>query len=151
MKSCVKCHGSLQETEVEKEVTVSGQTIYGQVPAYRCDACGELYFEAKDLLRFDLRAARELGRLGVHDGDSFRYMRKTLGLRASDLASMLGLSAETISRWERGERAVDRAAFTVLAALVSDKLDGRAATMNFLRAQQEPRAKEHTRVSLSGK
>ncbi len=40
-------------------------------------------------------------------------------LRATDLADLLGVAAETLSRWERGERPVDRAALTVIGALVA--------------------------------
>ena len=45
-------------------------------------------------------------------------MRKSVPLSAVELASLLRVAPETISRWETGERAVDRAAWLVVRALV---------------------------------
>lgn len=151
MKQCAKCQGTLSATEVPEEVTVAGATFAGKVAARRCDACGELYVAAEDALRFDLRVARELGSRGAATGEAFRFMRKTLGLRAVDLAELLGVAAETISRWERGERSVDRAAFTVLGVLVADRLDGRATTMKLLKAQQAPQAVAGLKLAVGTK
>lgn len=151
MKQCVKCNSALSATEVREEVTVAGATFSGAVPAHRCEACGEVYIAADDGMRFDLRVARELGTRGAATGDAFKFMRKALGLRAADLAGLLGVAAETISRWERGERPVDRAALTVVGALVADKLEGRATTMKLLKAQQEPQAVEGLRLAVGQK
>ncbi len=140
MKQCVKCKGALSVTEVREEVTVAGATFSGMVSARRCNACGEVYIAVEDGMRFDLRVAQDLGSRGAATGEAFKFMRKALGMRAVDLAELLGVAAETISRWERGERPVDRAALTVVGALVADKLEKRTTTMDLLKAQQEPQA-----------
>ena len=148
MKQCMKCDGALSATEVREEVTVAGATFTGMVAARRCDACGEVYIDAEVGMRFDLRVARELGSRGAATGEAFKFMRKALGMRATDLAELLGVAAETISRWERGERPVDRAALTVVGAIVADRLDGRATTMKLLKAQQEPQAFEGLQLAV---
>ncbi len=148
MKQCVKCSGALSAAMMREEVVVAGATFSGMVPTRRCDACGEVYLAAEDGMRFDLRVARELGSRGAATGEAFRFMRKALGMRATDLAELLGVAAETISRWERGERPVDRAALTVVGALVADKLDGRATTIKLLKAQQEPQAFEGMQLAV---
>jgi putative zinc finger/helix-turn-helix YgiT family protein len=151
MKQCVKCHGPLSATEIPEEITVAGATFSGKVRAQRCDACGEVYIAAEDAMRFDLRVARELGSLGAAQGEAFRFMRKAIGMRAADLATLLGVAAETVSRWERGERPVDRAALTVLGALVTDKLEGRATTMKLLKAQQDPQEVHGLKLAVGAK
>lgn len=151
MKQCVKCHGALGATEVPEEITVAGATFSGSIQAQRCDSCGEVYLAAEDAMRFDLRVARELGSRGAATGETFRFMRKAIGMRAADLASLLGVSAETVSRWERGERPVDRAALTVLGALVTDKLERRATTMKLLKAQQDPQEVQGLKLAVRAK
>lgn len=150
-EKCVKCESALSPTEVSQEVTLAGATFAGKVAAHQCEACGEIYIAAEDALRFDLRVARELGSWGTATGEAFRFLRKALGMRTSDLAVFLGVAAETISRWERGERPVDRAALTVLGALVADTLEGRATTMKLLKAQQEPQAVEGLKLAVGAK
>lgn len=149
MKQCAKCGGNLNATEMAQEVTVAGATFSGKVPARQCDSCGEVYIAAEDAMRFDLRVARQLGDMGIASGEAFRFTRKALGMRAADLAGLLSVAAETISRWERGERPVDRAAFTVLGALVADRLEGRATTMKLLKAQQEPQRVEGRQLAIA--
>ncbi|MBL8605566.1 MAG: helix-turn-helix domain-containing protein [Myxococcales bacterium] len=151
MKQCVKCNGALSATEVREEVRVAGATFAGLVRARRCDGCGEVYIAAEDAMRFDLRVARELGIRGAATGEAFKFMRKALAMRAADLAGLLGVAAETVSRWERGERSVDRAALTVVGALVVDKLEGRATTMKLLKAQQAPQAVEGLQLAVGQK
>jgi transcriptional regulator with XRE-family HTH domain len=65
-------------------------------------------------------------------------MRKALGLRAADLAGLLGVAAETVSRWETGQRDVDRGALALVGGLVVDRLEGSTATLDRLRALAKP-------------
>jgi hypothetical protein len=52
-------------------------------------------------------------------------MRKAIGLPAREVAHLLSTTPETVSRWEKGARAVDTCAWTTLASLVLDELEGR--------------------------
>jgi hypothetical protein len=72
-------------------------------------------------------------------------------MRATDLAALLDVSAETISRWETEKRAVDRGALALVGNLVRDTLEGRTATLEQLRALREPRPLAKTiQLDLSG-
>ncbi len=84
-----------------------------------------------------LLVASQLLGMGIANGEAFRFMRKALGLRAADLAGMLGVDAATVSRWETGKVPVDRAALATLAAAATERLDGRDATLERLRALRE--------------
>jgi transcriptional regulator with XRE-family HTH domain len=70
--------------------------------------------------------------------ETFKFMRKALGLRAVDIAELLDVAAETLSRWETGQRPVDRASWIAVSAMVLDKLEGRTTTLDRLKALLEP-------------
>jgi len=78
-----------------------------------------------------------LAKTGPASGETFRYMRKSLGMRAAVLAKMLGITAETISRWENEQRAVDGTAWIVLGALVLENAGMPPATFERLKVLSE--------------
>jgi transcriptional regulator with XRE-family HTH domain len=97
-----------------------------------------------------LLVASQLLDLGVATGAAFRFMRKALGLRAVDLAELLNVNAATVSRWENGKVAVDRAALATLAAAASERLDDRDSTLARLRRLREgKRPARALRVNLA--
>ncbi len=71
----------------------------------------ETYLDWKVLAKLDLAAAQWLADAGARSPETFRFMRKTLGLRAADLAELLDVAPETVSRWERGVLPVEHRAF----------------------------------------
>jgi DNA-binding transcriptional regulator YiaG len=122
-------------------VSVGAHVFKGDLDAQCCAACGETLVDQATLEQFELRIAYLLARAGEVTGESFRFMRKTLGLSGRAIGEELGVPAETISRWERGEehggRPVDRFAWLALASLVEDKIAGRTAARSLLRAMRE--------------
>lgn len=75
----------------------------------RCSSCGETLFDVKEVERQELEAATLLVARGVRTGPEFKFIRKLAGLRANELAEMLDVRPETVSRWERGEVEIPRA------------------------------------------
>jgi len=139
MKRCYKCKAeTLKEIKVQETLEVGGRTFKGEVPALECASCGEVVFPLPGLEAFELNAAGELAREGPSNGETFRFMRKAIGMRAVDLAELLDVAPETLSRWENGQRAVDRAAWVALSALVADHLEGRTSTLDRLKALLKP-------------
>lgn len=143
MKRCAQCNGTkLTKVEATEKVHVGKWTFTATLPATKCAACGESYINGEVLGRFELSAARKLAELGIREGAAFKFMRKALGMRAADLAELLSVTPETVSRWENDKNEVDLAAFVTLGALVADKLEGRTTTLDRLRAVHEsPKAK----------
>lgn len=141
MKRCIHCESPapLADSTAEASLEVTGHRFVAAVPAKRCSSCNRVYFEPSALERFDRRVAVALADAGASSGSAFRFMRKSLGLRASELAQLLDVSAETISRWETEKRSVDRGALALVGGLVRDALEGRTSTMRQLRALREPR------------
>lgn len=68
-------------------------------------------FPVKELSRAELAIAVQLAEHAPIGGEAFAWMRKALGLSGRDLGDLLGVRFETISRWERGEVEVTRAAW----------------------------------------
>lgn len=138
METCPKCGERPKRGMARTLVTLEGVTVSADLPSWTCPACKEVYYVGTTAAHFDLLAAEVFGRLGIATGAVFRFMRKALGLRAKDLAEMLGTSAETISRWENGKHGIDRSAIVVLTALVSSRLGHHADAEELLKRYQSP-------------
>lgn len=69
-------------------------------------------------MNFEHAVARHVAEHGPVSGATMRYMRKSVPLSAANLAALLRVSPETVSRWETGERPVDRASWLVVRGLV---------------------------------
>ncbi len=134
MAKCTQCGGSLVKATTKERREVAGQTFTAEIPAQECKACGETLVEASALEAYELAIARTLATEGADSGEAFKFMRKALGLRAADLAQLLGVAAETLSRWECDQRPVDRGALVVLGSLVLDRCEGRTTTIDRLHA-----------------
>lgn len=151
MKRCGRCGGPLASKKVDVSREVSGHVFVAALPAQQCKTCNETSYEGSVLQRFDLHVATRLADSGVSSGAAFRFMRKALGLRAVDLAELLDVSAETLSRWETDKRSVDRGSLAVLSACVRDTLAGRTSTLDTLRALRTPRTLEkRVQLDLTG-
>lgn len=147
---CSSCGRDKLGKGLEKEeLRVAGIRFFATVEALRCRACGEVSVEAPALEQFERRVAEYLGRNGVCTGEAFKFMRKSIGVRAADLAVLIGVSAETISRWETSKSPVDWAAFVTLSALVEDRLAGRDGTLVRLKALKAPRKAGKVEIKLS--
>ena len=135
-------------TQVSHSITVAGHVFTGPIKARRCEACGEATFTSEALERFELQADMKLARSGEITGEGFRLLRKALGLRATELAELVGAAPETISRWETGKRVAERSALVILGSLIEDRLEGRTHTADRIAALSHP-TKLGKRVRLS--
>lgn len=142
MKRCVQCKGLLERVERDERLDVAGRTFIARLPAYSCSSCGEVLVSGALLARFELAAASALAQEGPIHGESFRFLRKALGMRAMDLAALLGVTPETVSRWESGKHELDRSTWATVGALVLDHLDQRNTTQERLRALLRPLGSE---------
>jgi DNA-binding XRE family transcriptional regulator len=154
MKRCASCRsGDLRETKeaVEVRVPSSPEPLVVRVTgvsAIKCGGCGEVFLNGPDLGRAELLAGGEAMARGLRDGGTFKFIRKALGLRASELGDLLDVSPETISRWENSHRAAERSVWNTLADLVSDKLHGKKTTLDRLTAPKARVPKQPVRLRL---
>lgn len=148
MKRCSNCSGKVEKTQAPESVRVGRHLFSARVPAFRCRDCGEVYFQGPALERFELLVAVELARAGEASGEVMRFIRKALGLKAAELAELLDVTPETVSRWETGKQPLEHRAMAVLGSLVIERAEGRTAVLDTLKALRTPR-KLGRRVELS--
>ena len=155
MKRCAICKSDdLSKTTETVDVHVpSGSETFlvrvSGISAIKCGNCGESYMDGPDLGRAELLAGAEAIASGLRDGAALKFVRKSLGLRATELGELLDVSAETVSRWENGHRAAERSVWNTLADMIADKLAGTTTTLDRLQAPAEPRIpKQPIRLKL---
>lgn len=110
---------------IEKRSTlrlpVNGEEIV--VPAsvhLACRKCGEVLLRYQDARRLHQDAiAIYRKKHGLLSADQIRSLRERFDLTQSDLARLLRLGANTVSRWESG-RNVQTAAMDILLRIIRD-------------------------------
>jgi DNA-binding XRE family transcriptional regulator len=123
-RKCRECGAEMAirgYTNVEKigKVTVSDGTAVR--PACPNGHVADFAFD--EVLVFERRAVLTVLHDGRHvDGAVMKYARKTLGLKQAELASLLDVTAETVSRWENDHEPTQRATQLAVAAIVDHTL-----------------------------
>jgi putative zinc finger/helix-turn-helix YgiT family protein len=132
-----KCHNDSAKlrpsTQVQK-LEVAGRSFSVETPVLECPKCGEVVLDLDDVGRAELAVAQSLATEGPVDGETFRFMRKVLGLKAVDVASLFGVAPETVSRWETGARDVDKGSWALLGTMVVERINGQENTLQRLRS-----------------
>ena len=125
VRKCPTCgKGRLRNGESVEEYEFGSVTFKVTVPASVCSACGEALVAGPDLQRAELAVAAKVAALGLVSAETFRFMRAAVGLKGLELARLLQVTPESLSRWENGKREVDRSAWILLADLVIDHVAG---------------------------
>jgi putative zinc finger/helix-turn-helix YgiT family protein len=141
MKRCYACKGEkLLAVTADLERRIAGCTFKAAIPATRCAKCGEETYAGPDLEAFDLAVAGELASHGVGSAEAFSFMRRAMGMTGRDLAELLDVAPETVSRWEHGKLPLDRGPVALLSAMVLDQLEGRTTTLDRLKALLKPKS-----------
>jgi putative zinc finger/helix-turn-helix YgiT family protein len=85
-----------------------------------CRKCGEIVLRVQDAKRLGEDAiARYRTKHGLLSGHEIRSIREHFGLTQAELARLLRLGANTVSRWESG-RNVQTGAMDILLRLIRD-------------------------------
>ena len=139
MATCVQCkQGELKPGTAEAAVRVGKHTFRAPVPVRRCAKCSETYWNGPALAKLEEKAAIELARSGEASADAFRLQRRLLGIKAKDLARLLDLTPEQISKYENGKAPIDRRAAALVATMVLERAKGRSDTLERLKAFSQP-------------
>jgi putative zinc finger/helix-turn-helix YgiT family protein len=85
-----------------------------------CPRCHQVILRSDDARRLRQRALEIYrGRYGLLSADEIRSIRERFGLTQAELARLLRLGGNTISRWEAG-RNVQTAAMDILLRMIRD-------------------------------
>ena len=149
MPRCASCKGALKKGTVVHTAKVGDVRFRAELPASVCEHCAEDYVDAEQLGRFELLAAQRLAEAGTRSPEVFRFLRKVLGLRAADVATVIGVRPETVSRYENGSLDIDPHRWAILCTVVIDKAAGRDdALQRFRAAEAGPIKKLPRRIQL---
>ena len=111
----------MKESRGRLKLPVNGEEI--AVPSashLKCPKCGEVVLGLKDAKRLHEDAGDIYRRKhGLLSADEIRTLRSRFDLTQSQLARLLRLGANTVSRWESG-RNVQTAAMDMLLRLIRD-------------------------------
>jgi putative zinc finger/helix-turn-helix YgiT family protein len=144
---CPECgKAELKAAQVPLSIVMAGTELVSEVPGRRCSKCKFSTVSGEAGARFELLVAAELVKRGLRSGASFKFLRKTLGMKATELARVMNVAAETVSRWETGQREVDWPEFLLLGCLVDDKLAGRTTVLARAAALAAPREERRIRL-----
>lgn len=129
---CPECGSRMRERETTLKFPVNGEEItVPESPHLSCPKCREVVLRFEDARKLRQRALeiyrQEYGLLSAAD---IRLMRERFGLTQAQLARLLRLGANTISRWEAA-RNVQTASMDILLRMIRD-LPG---TLDYLRKQ----------------
>ena len=97
-----------------------------------------MFVPADSLENVDLEIAAHLAMSGSFSRETFRFMRKALAMRGFELAKLLLVTGETVSRWEHGQRSLDPHAWVLLGSMVLERLGRPVATLRRLVSLQKP-------------
>jgi HTH-type transcriptional regulator / antitoxin MqsA len=113
-------------------LTINGESL--TVPSashLKCSRCGEVVLRFQDAKRLREDAVAIYRRKhGLLSGDEIRALRKQFDLTQAELARLLRLGGNTVSRWESG-RNVQTAAMDMLLRIIRDLPGG----IDYLRGQ----------------
>ena len=124
METCSKCNkGEMRVGLIDMRAPIGGVMFVGKAHGSQCSHCGERWFSPQSFDAFWKDAAKNLATHGPMTGKTFMAIRKALPLTAVETAVLLDVSAETISRWETGERDVPRSAWISVSELLLHPAD----------------------------
>jgi len=119
--ACPACGTAAKEKRGKLRLPVNGEEItVPEATHLSCPKCHEVVLRADDARRLRQRAL-ELYReaYGLLSADEIRSIRERFGLTQAELARLLRLGGNTISRWEAG-RNVQTASMDMLVRMIRD-------------------------------
>lgn len=124
-RQCPTCGRQVERTTGEYQYLESGlsNVRLGGVELYLCE-CGEHIVSiprAPEL--HQIIAAFLLRKKAQLSGREIRFLRKQLGLKAKEFATLMGVDNVTVSRWERGENAPSESNDRLIRLLYASRME----------------------------
>ena len=121
MTKCLQCEGTMKSRRESHDYSSCGLpiTLMG-VKVARCSSCGEHEVALPRIEELHRLIARTVIRKrGGLSGSEVRFLRKWLGWSGKDFAEVMGVTPETVSRWESGSLRIGPQAERLLRVLVA--------------------------------
>lgn len=105
MTQCIRCGAKMEEREGQVSYDALPGTVLLGVTIAECPECGETETAIPEMAGLNRKLAQLLVEQDTRlTPDEIKFLRKYLGLSGEDLARRMGVSPETVSRWENGHR-----------------------------------------------
>jgi putative zinc finger/helix-turn-helix YgiT family protein len=119
--ACPACGTIMKEARGRLTVPINGEEIIVPSASHlKCPKCGEIVLRFQEAKRLHEDAIEIYRRKhGLLSADEIRAIRQRFNVNQADLARLLRLGANTVSRWESG-RNVQTAAMDMLLRLIRD-------------------------------
>jgi putative zinc finger/helix-turn-helix YgiT family protein len=119
--ACPECGSLMKEKKGRLTLPVNGEVIaVAGSPHLSCPKCHEVILRFDDARKLRQRALETYRQTyGLLSADEIRSIRERFGLTQGELARLLRLGANTISRWEAG-RNVQTASMDMLLRVIRD-------------------------------
>ena len=119
--ACPVCGTMMAEKRGTLRLPINGEEIAVRAAAHlSCPKCGEVVLRFQDSKRLGEDAiAIYRKKHALLSADDIRAIRERFALKQADLARLLRLGANTVSRWEAG-RNVQTAAMDILLRMIRD-------------------------------
>ena len=119
--ACPRCGTTMKEARGRLKQPINGQEITVPSASYlKCPKCGEIVLRFQEAKRLHEDASEIYRRKhGLLSAGEIRAIRERFDLNQANLARLLRLGANTVSRWESG-RNVQTAAMDMLLRLIRD-------------------------------
>jgi putative zinc finger/helix-turn-helix YgiT family protein len=147
---CAECGGKLKTTGSTHRYVESGlpSVVLRGVSVRKCQACGADEVAIPNIAGLHRCIAEILvARKSALVAAEIRFLRQFLGHSSKDFAKLLGVTAETLSRWENAKRDIPPVVDRVVRLLVVNtppRTDYSADMLSNIR----PTAPKHARMAL---
>lgn len=137
--------GTLQPLRYRFELRVGTRRFHTTLPGQRCAECGQ-GGRGRAELDYVTERARQLADEGDRQPEAVRFVREQAGFTVAHLADLLGVSRQTVHRWEGGQTPIDMASFALLRLLlVEHAADSGTPLRDWLEQVQGLRRRPHRR------
>jgi len=119
--ACPECGSPMREKRGRLKLPVNGEDIaVPEAPHLSCPKCHEVVLRFDDARRLRQRALEIYrAKYGLLTSDDIRSIRERYGLTQAELARLLRLGGNTLSRWEAG-RNVQTGSMDMLLRMIRD-------------------------------
>ena len=113
MKSCYSCGAKIKAIKNKPyhyDECGLNVVLHG-ITQYQCDKCGEAYAAIPNIQKLHRLIGMHIcqKRKALLQADEIKFLRKDLHLRANELAQLLGVTPQAVSRWENGKKEIGEA------------------------------------------
>lgn len=115
---CYLCESEVRIVTEPRELPEGERTVLVDDTFYRCEHCGETFYDG-NMATESFRRAAAAARLqeGLLAPDDIRELRAMYGLSQASLERLINAGEKTVVRWERGSVAQNATADTLLRVL----------------------------------